>query len=505
MTLRILLWTVCLFLPSPMLSQEFPVLTSHTFFDNFGDDQPARMIKTGDGNLLIGGHTVTNDSLETGCGNIWIMKVDTFGSLLWEREINMSGCEQLRDLMETEDNGIIFSGITTSLIPNPERGDAQYWSNLMIGKIDSIGKIEWLQSYGGSDQDQGYQLCQGPNQEYLVCGFTHSTNGDIPRNRGLADVWALSIDNQGGVKKSLTFGGTGNDWALSSTRCANGDVLLAGYTDSQDIFRNRVSPFGNGLIIRVTPAGVARWIKPYACPQGGEFSVIKELENERIMVAGYCRSKDRSQRFWWMLLSPEGLVIHETQVEGPESGYVTSAIPCRNGFLLGGYSTGQQSENNSYRKGGEDFWLVKLDDRGNVLWKDTYGGPSDERCIDVLEYSPGVYYAIGQKKNQFTRENNQNLDYWLIKVEERSAETIDGSIWVRMEDNKIYHQKPTRFSAKVNHGDRFLWDFGDGTTSTDPHPLKSYDIPGLYDVSLTIFVNERCQKTLTMPQPLEVW
>jgi len=32
----------------------------------------------------------------------------------------------------------------------------------------------------------------------------------------------------------------------------------------------------------------------------------------------------------------------------------------------------------------------------------------------------------------------------------------------------------------------WLWDFGDGTTSTEQHPVHTYDLRGLYDVSLTV-------------------
>lgn len=447
---------------------------------------------------------MTYDSVNTGCGNIWLIKVDTTGTILWERELNMSGCEELRDFAETDDGGILFTGITTSLIPHPERGDQGFWSNALVGKIDSVGQIEWLQSYGGSNQDQAYQLVRGPYHEFLISGLTHSSNGEVQKNAGLSDAWSLKIDAQGRVKASQTYGGKGDDWALAASLCKNGDFLMAGYTDSPDLGAERVSPFGNGLLIRVSPAGQLRWIRAYPCPQGGFFSEVKELENERIMVAGQCRSSDREQRFWWLLMSPEGHVIRESLLNGPQPGYVTAALPVDNGFLLGGYSTIGKSQS-EYAKGGEDFWMIKLDQDGHVIWKDTFGGSADERCVDVIEYRTGVYYALGQKKNQFTRKQTQDMDFWLVKIQELPADSIVGSIWIRTDGNKIYHQKPTRFSARYLHGDRFLWDFGDGTTSTEIHPLKSYDIPGLYDVTLTIFVNEHCRQRITLPKPLEVW
>lgn len=46
-----------------------------------------------------------------------------------------------------------------------------------------------------------------------------------------------------------------------------------------------------------------------------------------------------------------------------------------------------------------------------------------------------------------------------------------------------------------------FWDLGDGTTSTDTHPVHVYDQVGTYDVSLTIWTTSGCIDTLTMVRP----
>ncbi|MCP4200325.1 MAG: PKD domain-containing protein [bacterium] len=43
--------------------------------------------------------------------------------------------------------------------------------------------------------------------------------------------------------------------------------------------------------------------------------------------------------------------------------------------------------------------------------------------------------------------------------------------------------------------DRFLWDFGDGNTSTEEHPAHIYALPGDYPVELTIFRGEEFAKS----------
>lgn len=47
---------------------------------------------------------------------------------------------------------------------------------------------------------------------------------------------------------------------------------------------------------------------------------------------------------------------------------------------------------------------------------------------------------------------------------------------------------------------QFLWDFGDGTTSTDSLPVHTYATPGLYTVSLTTSTNSGCIASTTLVQ-----
>jgi PKD repeat protein len=37
-----------------------------------------------------------------------------------------------------------------------------------------------------------------------------------------------------------------------------------------------------------------------------------------------------------------------------------------------------------------------------------------------------------------------------------------------------------------------VWDFGDGQVSIDENPLHTYDFPGTYTVTLSVFTNDSC-------------
>jgi len=46
-----------------------------------------------------------------------------------------------------------------------------------------------------------------------------------------------------------------------------------------------------------------------------------------------------------------------------------------------------------------------------------------------------------------------------------------------------------------------FWDLDDGATSTDTNPYHTYDLPGTYDISLTIWTTSGCIDTLTLDRP----
>ena len=496
---------ILFYFPIFLFAQYFPSLKWQKFYDNMGVDIPHKIIKSSDNQLLIGGKTIVEDSLESQCGDIWIIKVDTLGELIWEREIAVSGCEELRDMVASDDGGLIFTGVTTSLIQHTEHGNEDYWGDYFVGKVDSSGVVEWLQSYGGSNLDQAFALAKGTYREYMVVGSSHSKDGDPKTNNGMSDVWALKIDTKGQKRFSQIIGGSQNDWATAITQCMNGDYLLAGYSNSPELGEQALSSYGNGLLVRMSQSGYVLWSRTFPCAKGGYFSDVLEVNDGEIILTGYAKSPSNGLDFWWLRLTERGQIILEKKLPGPQDEILTSVTSCESGgTLVAGYSLPKNSRG-IYNKGGEDFWLLRFDEKGNIIWKNTYGGPDDERCMDVLEYKPGVIYAVGKKFNRFNPHREANHDYWLIRLEEFPTDSIGANIYVRADDYRINRSTPTRFRARYNYGERFLWDFGDGTTSTEPNPLKTYDYSGVYEVKLTVYVNENCFETVRLDRLLEVW
>lgn len=490
-----------------MQAQQFPALTGQWFFDNLGKDIPQKILKAPDGNLLIGGTTWLEEQSAEDCSNIFILKTSPQGVLIWERDIAIDGCQELYDMLLTPEGELLFTGRSNSLISHEESGDDTYWGDFLAGKLNRYGQVEWLKSYGGSQLDFGYAIAANRlyRDEYILAGGTHSADGAISAPQGMSDALILGINGQGEKRFGLNVGGEENDWIHAAAACRNGDYLLAGYSNSRSLSTQPLGDYGNGLLLRITPGGRLLWRRVVPCPEGGFFSAVLETEFEHVLLAGNQVVQGEKQQFWWMILDERGERIMEQLAPGPNDERVEAATNCtKGGFLLGGYGK-SRGQNGPYAKGGDDFWLLRLDATGNVLWRNTYGGPGDERCHDVIEYEPGVFYAVGEKVNDFQKPQSGNTDFWLIRIEELPCEKLSADIFVRADKYKALHNKPLRFRARHNYGDRFSWDFGDGTSSGEEQPLKTYTRPGLYPVSLTVFANENCQQTVRLKKKLKVY
>ena len=202
-------------LGTSLFGQSFPTLRWQKFYGTPYDDMPQRLKKAPDGNLLIGGNIGTGKDLAS-CTDIYIIKVDTNGKQLWERQFGGSGCDELRDMAITPDSGVIFVGITNSFIEHPEKGQEEYQGDYFIGKITKDGEIEWLKTYGGLDVDQAYAIARSETwPEYMVAGASASSNFDVDTDLLMTNLWCLKINEIGGKWGAFSLGGNKHDWAYS--------------------------------------------------------------------------------------------------------------------------------------------------------------------------------------------------------------------------------------------------------------------------------------------------
>ncbi len=71
----------------------------------------------------------------------------------------------------------------------------------------------------------------------------------------------------------------------------------------------------------------------------------------------------------------------------------------------------------SYGAGYSDFWLVKVDAHGNMVWNKTYGGPYNDLGCTIRATTDGGYVMVGYTCTSNATGMDENADGWLIKID----------------------------------------------------------------------------------------
>jgi hypothetical protein len=74
----------------------------------------------------------------------------------------------------------------------------------------------------------------------------------------------------------------------------------------------------------------------------------------------------------------------------------------------------------SHQNGGSDVWLIKIDDNGQLVWEKTYGGQEFDAAENVSLCANGGFLVSGNSKsNDFDLSTNKGEnDFWFIKTDE---------------------------------------------------------------------------------------
>lgn len=141
-----------------------------------------------DGGYLLAGRTQSDDGdvcYNHGSSDAWIVKIDDFGNIEWEKSFGGSGYEELLNIGLSDDNHYVLAAISGS--DNGDITDYYGLSDFWILKINVSGEIIWQKSYGSSENDIPFSIDQTVDSGYIVAGRTEGNDGDVTENKGSTD------------------------------------------------------------------------------------------------------------------------------------------------------------------------------------------------------------------------------------------------------------------------------------------------------------------------------
>jgi hypothetical protein len=191
--------------------------------------------QTADGGYIIAGW-VDDYTLGSGSGYIYLVKTDPTGIVEWTQPFDWAGLDLAYAILQVSD-GYVIAGHTNSM------GAGEL--DMLLIKIDGNRNLIWTKTYGDSSAERAYALQQTTEGGFIFSGMTSSMGA------GFFDFYLVKTDSNGDTIWTRTFGGTHQEQAYDVKQTADGGYVLAGYSYSYHVAQADfwvVKTDGNGLV-----------------------------------------------------------------------------------------------------------------------------------------------------------------------------------------------------------------------------------------------------------------
>ncbi|MBI2836942.1 MAG: hypothetical protein HYX75_01395 [Acidobacteria bacterium] len=132
---------------------------------------------------LDGGYIVVGMTRSFGAGGWdgWILKLDSFGNVAWQRSLGGREDDALYSVAPSTDGGCIVAGRSRSFTAN------RHWT-LWLTRLGPTGNVVWQRAYGGKAGVVDVSIAQSRQADYLVATWL---SGAGPRVLRLGDTGAI--------------------------------------------------------------------------------------------------------------------------------------------------------------------------------------------------------------------------------------------------------------------------------------------------------------------------
>ncbi len=217
-----------------------------------GNEEATSVFPTADGGFFVVGYSFSSvlsqqggaslPSNHHGNSDIWAARLDGAGNTLWTKCYGGSMSDRGNAAIQLSNGTFVIAGYTESNNGDvsgnhqdqnffPAVNTQDYW----VINVDIDGNLLWQKCLGGSVSENANDLQETFSGDIVVAGYSYSSDGDVPSNSGMKDVWVVKLSTSGTLLWSRTIGGMFDDLPMSVNLLPNGGFLLSGSTNSSII------------------------------------------------------------------------------------------------------------------------------------------------------------------------------------------------------------------------------------------------------------------------------
>jgi len=222
------------------------------------------------------------------------------------------------------------------------------------------------------------------------------------KGAGKTDISAIKLDANGEKLWEKTYGGDRKEEAYAITKLQDGNFIIVGSTKS----------YGKGgydyFIIKIDKEGNKLWEKTAGGIAKDEATAVTATNDGGMLVVGSSKSSGKgSYNYYAIKLDSNGKLLWEQTAGGKDWDLATGVAEMDDGsFLLVGKSE-------SFGDNGYDGYVVKLSQKGKFLWEKTFGGKKEDSIYAIAKGIDGSFLLVGKTKSYKDKKG----DSFIIKLD----------------------------------------------------------------------------------------
>ena len=232
------------------------------------------------------------------------------------------------------------------------------------------------------------------------------------------------------IEWQKSLGGSNDEVAMTIKQTSDGGYIVAGNSSSNnyDVSGNHGS--ADYWVVKINDTGAIQWQKSLGGISSDQAYSIQQTSDGGYIVAGSTFSNDGnvtgfhgSVDYWIVKLNSSGVILWEKCLGGTggEDAYSIQQTS-DGGYIIAGQSNSNDG-NVSGNHGGIDYWVVKLNDTGSIQWEKSLGGSGDDIAHVIRQTSDGGYIVAGvsNSTNGEVTGNHGLGDCWVVKLNDTGA------------------------------------------------------------------------------------
>lgn len=409
------------------LTAQFDVEWKQCIGGSAFEDPRAILAVPSGGYMMVGNTDGTNPHTPTGYhggGDIWAVRLDAEGAILWQRYIGGNNFDAAEDVCQVSDGGFILVGSTQSMSGGDFNGCHGGYTDGVVMKLDSEGNTVWQRCMGGSGDDELNAIAATPDGGAILTGASTSSNGDLTSNQGTYDLWVVKLAADGTTEWSVSYGGSQGEMGYGIKPTPEGGYIVAGqaYSSNGDVV-GHIALY-DAWVLKLSSTGALEWqlvaggnhmddAQDIALTADGGYIIAGSVASST--VEGY---QGGGGDLWVVKISATGTQEWQRCLGGTEYDGGGHVVQMASGHYLVVGSTDSNNGDVTGNHGGGDLWAVELDADGEILNQQCFGGNDWEMGFDVANTPDGgaVLLGIVNSNNGDADCHSGAGDAWVIKL-----------------------------------------------------------------------------------------